>query len=159
MFQKGVMNMNRTTKHSEAGFTLLEIMVVAGIFVSAMVVLMGSLISIMRTSEVTDMRIAATSFNQNVLETIRNMNPERDALLTFNVNNPGPPLIPGLPAGTVNVWAIDALGVRFMLPVADPSVVPDPPNPVEVEVEILVDTGLGAGFEYKFRTSSLIQWN
>lgn len=151
--------MNRSAKHSEAGFTLLEIMVVAGIFVTAMVVLMGSLISVIRSSEVTDMRIAAASFNHNVLETIRNMNPERDALLTFNVNNPGPPLIPGLPLGTVNVWAIDALGVRFLLPVADPAVVPDPPNPVEVEVEILVDSGMGVGFEYKFRTSTLIQWN
>lgn len=150
--------MNKRLNRSDAGFTLIEIMVVAGIFVSAMVVLMGGLVSIMRTSEVSDMRIAANSFNRNVLETIRMANMERDDLLTYDVNNPAAPVIPGVPGGTVQVWAFDTGGNRFALPVADPAVVADPPNPVEIQVEILVPRGMGVGFEYKFRSSTLIRW-
>ena len=134
-------------------------MVVAGIFVTSMVVLMGSLIAVMRTSEVADLRIAATSFNRNVLENLRILNLERDDLLTYDVNSPAAPLIPGVPDGTVQVWAVDAAGVRFQLPVADPAVIPGPPDPVEIQVITLVPRGLGVGLEYSFRTSTMLTWD
>jgi len=147
--------------NSEAGFTLIEVMVVAGLFVVSMVVLLGSLLTIMRHSQIADMRVAAVNLNHSTLDFIRGMDWDdlRDFVHPTVDPDTGIAFADGLGDITITAWAIipdpgnpsirlelgseDALG-------ADSD---DIPNPVELQFQVQVDAGVISGNDYQFFTS------
>lgn len=147
--------------NSEAGFTLIEVMVVAGLFVVSMVVLMGSLLTIMRHSQIADMRVAAINLNHSTLDFIRGM--EWDDLKDFvhpTVDpDTGVAFADGLGDITISAWAIipDPGNPPIRLLLGSEAAIDmdsdDVPNPVELQFQIQVDAGVISGNDYQFSAS------
>ncbi|MCL4692387.1 MAG: type II secretion system GspH family protein [Candidatus Hydrogenedentes bacterium] len=122
--------MAATTWRDESGVTLLELTVASGILAVALVLLMGGLVSIADTNEITENQSMASSHLESVIEEIQAL--PYDQLLEYQ-----PPALPGLGAtSTVQVAGIDSGGNQVLFPV-DPATLGTPlPNPTEVQVTI-----------------------
>lgn len=150
-----------------AGFTLIEVMVVAGLFAVAMVVLMGSLMTIMRHSQIADMRVAAINLNHSTLDFMRGMNWDELKDFVHPTIDPdtGIAYVDGLGDVTVNAWAIipdpGNAPIRLLLGSSEAIATDDEdiPNPVELQIEVEVNSGLISGADYSFRTSIMHGYN
>ena len=74
----------QSRKHSsEAGFTLIELMIAGTVFAVGMVIVSGSVITAHTHNQMTQQRAAAADFNDNTLENLRGLDIED--LLTYNI--------------------------------------------------------------------------
>lgn len=155
----------RSQRDSTAGFTLLELMLAAGVMAVGLIMLMQSFVAMNLNSRVAEDRIIATNFNNSVLEALRGQ--ERNTILTFNKNNElfsidgnGYVNVPRLGRAKLNMSVMvpmDGGMKKYPLPVdLSGNNLPTFPNPLEVQVELVVDKGHGAGLEYRFSTSSAV---
>ena len=132
----------------EAGVTLFEVMVAAGVTLVAIVAAMGSIVSIASTSTVSETQIMATTIISSVMEQLRTM-PTSD-VVAFD-----PPADLARRSGTaIQVTCFDTNGDGHQTPF-DPSaagVTLPSPLPVEVMVTWRDDHGR----PYTKRSSALI---
>lgn len=122
--------MDVKTWTNEAGVTLLELTIASGILAVALVLLMGGLVSIADTNEITENQSMASSHLESVIEEIQSLS--YDQLLEYQ-----PPALPGLGAqSTIQVAGIDSSGNQVMLPVDAATLGTPLPNPAEVRVTV-----------------------
>jgi len=137
--------MKKIVRSEESGFTLIEVMVVAGLFVVAMVVLMGSLMTMIRHGEIADKRVAAINLNHSTFDFIRGSDWDDLGDFVHPVTDPdtGISYIEGLGDADVRLWAIIPpvggndggrllIGSEAMRNFDADNV----PNPVEIQIEI-----------------------
>lgn len=124
--------MNRKRNRSDAGFTLVELMVASGIIGVSMAMTMGSLISVATAQRTTEADAIATSHTASILEDIRNTTSLED-VLTYVA-----PQIPGL-GSSKQVWisVYDSTGTEYDVPMTAGFVPTGLPNPMLVQVNIL----------------------
>ena len=159
------MGKQKITK-SNAGLTMVELMITAAIFSSSMVLLSGSMITFTSHNTISEQKASTTAYNRSVFEDIRGRG--LDGILSYEVpvDNPdlGTVFIPGLGDSRVFVWAILPQGTAnadpteevqpssydrwFLMGVDDPASVVDPPNPIEIVVEVAKASAMqGANYE------------
>ena len=155
--------------HSEAGFTLIELMFASGVMVIGMVMLMGSVVNLSAQTKVAETAVAASHFNTSVLESMRGRGLEdilsyNSAEEEFEVNE-GKIYLEGLGYAMMDIWCIvsdpSAGTTRVNLPMSDSemqSFAATAPNPIEIQIRLSLDRGFGEGEEFKFMTSGLIYY-
>lgn len=132
-------------RNNEAGFTLIEVMVVAGLFVVAMVVLLGSLLTIIRQGEIANKRVAAVNLNHSTFDFMRGA--DWDDLVNFEHPTADPvtgvAYVDGLGDVSIRMWAIipsqgSGPGGDLLLGSAEIADfdLEDVPNPVEILIQI-----------------------
>ncbi len=115
-----------------AGMTLVELMIAAGVIAIALVLSLGSIVSISETSALSADQVRAASELASLLEELRQL-PFNDLL----AHDPLPP-VGANPTSEVTAVCFDANGVAHDLPY-DSSDGPSPgnlPNPLEVQVTV-----------------------
>lgn len=126
----GAFSVNRLKKKqrlSDAGFTLVELIIASGVVGVGMAMAIGSLISVSTAQRTTEANAVATTLNISVLEEVRN---------TTSINHVYafvPPDIRSLGLGAsavVTVTLVDTANNEHALPLTGG--VPIMPNPVEV---------------------------
>lgn len=138
----------QVNRNPEAGLTLIEVSVAAGILLVTVVLLMGNVVNISRTSDVVSTQAVATGHVNTVLEEVHGLDfPE---LLAYV-----PPAMSGLGnTEQVEVYCLDESGEAHRLPIENEELAARLPNPVEVQV--LVKWHTAQGHEYKRRASILV---
>lgn len=159
---------NSKMRQNDAGLTLIELMFAAGVMAIGLVLMMQSIISLSNQAKVTDIRVAASHFSHGVLESIRGRDLSRTMQfngdgLEFDLSEDGTMLLEGIGNVTVTIAALvtsDEGSVREIeIPLSDEALAALGdilPNPLEIQVEVKMDAGMGEGYEYKFRTSTLV---
>ncbi len=113
----------------DAGMTLLELMIAAGIMATGLVLLMGSLATITHTGASSEERAIAAAHMSTLMEELAQTN--IDTLFDYE-----PPAFPGLQRERVTITCVDSAGELVPLP-ADPSQLANPiPNPVEIRIVV-----------------------
>lgn len=151
---------NRKIRRNNAGTTLLELMIAAGIMTSSLVLLIGSSLNISALNDVTDQEVAAVNFNRSMIENMRGLS--LDGILGYQVPFDDPDLrtvgVPGLGNANVTIWAVlpaNAYGAQqavadpqatnpvppeyriwFMCGMDDPTLIVNAPNPIEIQIEV-----------------------
>lgn len=154
---------------NDTGLTLIEIMLAAGFMTTALVLIMGSLISLSKQSKVAELRATSTNFTNSVLESLRGRS--ITDILTFNtggteyaVDEDGQIFMENIGYATLIVKIVvtgDSEPIIYELPVTGEKaaeIEPLLPNPIEVQVEMRIDQGFGEGNEYKFQSTSLLNY-
>ena len=179
---------NRKIRRNNAGSTLLELMIAAGIMTSSLVMLIGSSLNISTLNDVTDQEVAAANFNRSTIENIRGL--DLDGILGYDVPFDDPELgtvgIPGLGDATVTVWAVlppDAYDdpgspaisypeeskIWFMCGVDNADLILNPPNPLEIQIEVSKVTSSpygdpggtqypSQGYGFQYQTSTILAY-
>ena len=129
-----------------AGFTLLEIMIAAGVVLTGLMMLMGSLFSVRDLSQISDDRTRATSELASIMEEMRGLS--YSDLLEYQ-----PAVSEDFGMGNTYVFAVAYYsdGTPLYLPayVPDPDVGTQPPeieplpNPVEIELWMMMQNQQG----------------
>ena len=115
---------------SEAGFTLVEVIIAAGVIGMAMAMTMGSLMSVATAQRTSETDAMAAAYASSVLEEVREGS--MNALLGYV-----PPKLRGLgSSAVVTVSCIDTGGQSVALPLANGAAEPELPNPTQVDVTI-----------------------
>jgi type II secretory pathway pseudopilin PulG len=110
--------------------TLVELMIASGIVTIALVLTLGSIISVSSTTDLAEDRAMAAATITSVLEELRAL-PYQE-LLAYQ-----PPVVAGTGVGTVlSVACIASDGTAVPLPVDSSSFSGSFPNPVEVRVTV-----------------------
>ena len=109
-----------------SGFTLVEIMIANMVMTTAMVGLLGSVVTLTTHSTATDARVAATQFQQSIMEDIRMQAAAGNDILDYNL-----PFETSL-QGTMNVASIGEVRVSVQ------AVVPSPAGEVPMYLPIPV---------------------
>lgn len=132
-----------------AGMTLLELMIAAGIMSTALVMLMGSIMSISATGAAAEDRTIARAHLSSVMEELQTTN--FDTLMVYE-----PPDFRGLNGETIVVRFTATDGTIVSLPIdpATPSALP--PNPVEIQATVSWNTS--AGHPNSVTASFLHRW-
>jgi len=126
----------RKRSRSEAGFTLVELMIASGIIGVSLAMTMGSLVSVSTAQRTTEADAVATTHVSSILEEIRSTTSIDDVYEYI------PPNIRGLGSSTVvTVSCIDAADNEINLPlvaeiVGAEIVRPTLPNPALIQVMI-----------------------
>ena len=115
---------------NDTGLALLEVMFTSGILGLALVMLLGSLISVVEVGRIAESREIAATHLGTVMENLHRATYEQ--LLAYE-----PPALEGLgPTEKVVVACLDRAGKPIPLPV-DPETLAEPlPYPLEIRVEI-----------------------
>jgi Tfp pilus assembly protein PilV len=114
----------------EAGFTLFELMIAAGIMLTAMVLMFGSLIRISASTGATEQRAIAATQLASIVEEVQSL--DLESLRTYQ-----PPPLADLGAmQTVAVSAIDGNGAEIAVPATETQFDVALPNPLEVQITI-----------------------
>lgn len=132
-----------------AGMTLLELMIAAGIMSTALVMLMGSIMSISATGAAAEDRTIARAHLSGVMEELSTTN--FDTLLAYQ-----PPAFDGLMNETIMVSFTDSEGTIVQVPIDPNDLEALPPNPVEIQVTVTWNTS--AGRANAVRASFLHRW-
>jgi type II secretory pathway pseudopilin PulG len=111
----------------DAGMTLLELMIAAGITAMALVLMMGSLGSVAHSGASTEERSIAAAHVSTVLEELSEADLEE--LLAYEA-----PALEGLRGETIAVRCVDGSGNEVTLPATQ--AIGTVPNPVEVRVTV-----------------------
>lgn len=119
-----------------AGMTLLELMIAAGIMSTALVMLMGSIMSISATGAAAEDRTIARAHLSGVMEELSTTN--FDSLLSYQ-----PPAFDGLLNETITVSFTDSNGTVVQVPIAPNNLGALPPNPAEILVTVTWNTSAG----------------
>jgi type II secretory pathway pseudopilin PulG len=121
---------NPSPRRGEAGMTLIEVSVAAGVLLVTIVLLLGGVVDISRTSDVVSTRAIAGGHVNSVLEEVQRLGFAE--LLEYH-----PPLLKGLGVTErVTVACLDEDGQPVPLPITDASVADRLPNPLEVRVSV-----------------------
>ena len=116
---------------SEAGFTLVELVIASGIIGVAMAMTMGSLMSVSTAQRTTEADAVAAAHVSSILEEIRAITAIED-LFTYV-----PPNLRGLGASEIVTYScVDTANTVIALPLAAAAARPTLPNPAEVRVTI-----------------------
>lgn len=159
---------------SEAGFTLIEVMIATGVFAISIVMLLGGMITISTHNTMADQRARATNFARSSFEDLRGR--PLDEILNYDVPVDNPDtntvLIPGIGDATARLFAIipqpqNGGFAAFELGVDDPATV-DPatlPNPVEIRAVVAPvhrqtygDYGQTGQTQMSFSASTRVAW-
>ena len=157
--------MGHAIAKNNAGLTLIELMIAAGILTIGLVLLMSSVVNVNATVKSSDVTVRATHFNTSILESLRGR--DHDAILQFNSDGSELAIsnnviqLNGIGPAKFYMWCVmDVSGTttRYAIPMTDESLaaLPATPNPMEIQVELHIDRGLGTGKELKYRSSSLV---
>ncbi|MFP4191309.1 MAG: prepilin-type N-terminal cleavage/methylation domain-containing protein [Candidatus Hydrogenedentota bacterium] len=129
-------NSNAAAKRrNDAGMTLIELMIAAGIMTVAFVLLIGSIISISSTGQMTEDRALAAAHMGTITEELRGL--AWDEFLAYE-----PPALGGLGTGAqIDIELIDTSGANETVLGALPTTHDDlgtsfPPNPIEARITI-----------------------
>jgi len=115
---------------ADAGMTLFEVMIAAGVTLVAIVVAMGSIVSIATTSTVSETQVMATNIASSVLEQVRTLS--LDDLAAFV-----PPADLTRRDGTaIQITCYDNGGNAHQTPFDPDTVGATFPNPLPVEVTV-----------------------
>jgi prepilin-type N-terminal cleavage/methylation domain-containing protein len=150
----------RTGRKSQAGLTLIELMMAALVFAIGMVAVLGSLVGIMNNHRVAITKNKAYTEIQNQLVALEGTLNDSN-VLSFDINNPAAIELPDLPGSSVTLFIINPDGVSgpelIELPDANAGTnfPGGPPDPFEIVMEALVPTGGGNNTFYRFRMSKL----
>lgn len=146
---KAGQHMCKTSRTSESGFTLVELIIAGGVFAVGMVLVCGSVVAAYNHNQMTQARGAAADFNENALENLRGL--DLNQLLTYEMPEDDPVEgtvnIPGFGTAEVAVYAVIPSAVQggaptyFETGVDDPASVVDPPNPIEVQIVMVRSSG------------------
>lgn len=129
MYQLIVRKMARTATDN-AGMTLIELMITAGIMAVAFVFIIGGIASISTTRAIVEDQALAASTLSSTVEEVKTLS--YNDLLAYV---PAPPSQLGT-TRAVEVRCYAADGTAYALPV-DPDVLPGPlPNPLETEIRV-----------------------
>jgi type II secretory pathway pseudopilin PulG len=130
----------------EAGMTLVETMIAAGVTAMGLVLTMGSFVSISTASDVSEEQAVAATMVSSVVEELRSMT--YDELLAYQ-----PPTTVDLGAGTaVSVACFDWDGGAHQLPVSPAALASPLPNPMEFQVTVVWWDRMGR--PYSMRTTA-----
>ena len=125
----------KTRRRNDAGMTLIELMIAAGIMTVAFVLLFGSIISISGTGQMSEDRALAAAHMGTITEELRGLGWEE--FLAYE-----PPGLQGLGTGAqIEIELIDASGANETVLGALPTTPSDlatasPPNPIEARLTI-----------------------
>ncbi len=118
-------------QQSQAGFTLVELLIASGIIGVALAMTMGSLVSVSTAQRTTEADAIAAAHVSSILEEIRAITAIED-LFTYV-----PPNLRGLGAAEVVTYScIDTTNTEIALPLAAGAARPTLPNPAEVRVTV-----------------------
>ncbi len=128
----------KSVSKNNSGFTLIELMLAAGVMAMALSMLFGSLISISLMGEVAKDRTLASELLSGTLEFMRTLDYEE--MLAFT-----PPTIDGLGERQVTVLeCYSEDGTAHTLPMT--GTLPTLPNPVEVRATIIWEDQRGRAY-------------
>ena len=160
---------------SNAGLTMVELMIAAAIFSSSMVLLSGTMVTFTSHNTISEQKALTTAYNRSVFEDIRGRGIV--GILSYEVplDNPdlGTVFIPGMGEARVSVWAVLPLNDTsqteqtqsaaydrwFLMGVDDPLSVVNPPNPVEIVVEVAKASAIDGTYHeggVEFSSSTMI---
>lgn len=125
------MSLEKKMARSEAGIILLELMIAAGVMLGAVVLIIGSLLSVWDVIIISEQRASTYSEVSTVLEELRSLT--FDEILQYD---------PELLNSTANIEEVrlaflDADGVLISLPVQEEIDVDALPNPVEISLTLV----------------------
>ncbi len=113
---------------NDAGFTLIELSLAIGVVAIALVLLIGSLFSIVTATELSESRAIAAAHQASVIEEIH---------ASPDIFEYQPPVMRGLGASEIiTAECFDQLGVAFDLPVDLDAAATVFPNPLEIRVTV-----------------------
>ena len=131
------MNLRKTSSarvrpvQNTQGMTLLEVMIAAGLMAVALVIIMGCIVSISATSELSEDQAMAAATITSVLEELHSSS--FDQVMTYQ-----PPSTTELGASAgVTVTCFDGSGNGYGLPLNPATLTSPLPNPVEVQVTVV----------------------
>lgn len=134
----------KTLPKATGGFTLLELMLAAGVMAITLAMLFGSLIAVGSLGELAEDRASAAAELTSSLERLRAMS--YAGVLQYS---PPKPLHPGVNR-TLMLEIFNASGTSFKLPhmsppapLQSPPTLPDFPNPLEVRATLVWEDALG----------------
>ncbi len=145
---KGAVNRSGMTGRN-AGFTLVELMIAAGVLATSLGLLFGSLVSLSLLGQVAEGKTMATAYLSGVLEEVRQM--PRDSLFAFSPQTP--PQQPGYTLAAV-LDALDADGNAVRMPLANPASGAALPEPVSIRVTVVYATPKGHVFSITSTTAN-----
>ncbi|MFO7775345.1 MAG: prepilin-type N-terminal cleavage/methylation domain-containing protein [Candidatus Hydrogenedentota bacterium] len=128
-------NSTKAKRRNDAGMTLIELMIAAGIMTVAFVLLFGSIISISTTGQMTEDRALAAAHMGTITEELQGLG--WDEFLAYE-----PPALGGLGTGAqINIELIDTSGANETVLGALPTTHSDlatafPPNPIEARITV-----------------------
>lgn len=125
--------MNTKRRSSEEGIMLVELMIAAGVLVVALVMVMGSLLSVWQVVAISGQRIDASSEVTTILEEVQSLTFEE--LLSYDAA----PLNGSLTTKYVELAMLTAEGEEILLPISEQEIdLETLPNPVEVKVTVSI---------------------
>jgi prepilin-type N-terminal cleavage/methylation domain-containing protein len=140
---------------ADSGFTLLELMLAAGVMAIALAMLFGSVIAVGGLGKLAEDRASAAAELTSSLERVRAMS--YAGLLQYS---PVKPLHPGVSRNLI-IEIFNGSGASFKLPYMSPPALsapapslPEFPNPLEVRVTLVWEDTLGRA--YSMQASTLV---
>lgn len=125
--------MNNQRKNNEDGIMLVELMIASGILVVALVMVMGSLLSVWQVISISGQRIQVSSEVTTILEEVQSLT--FDEILEYDPA----PLKGSLTIKSMELAMIDAEGLEIELPTSvELFNLETLPNPVEVKVTVSI---------------------
>ena len=136
----------RGNGRKKAGFTIIELIFAFGIFMTALLLVSGSMLSIMKADRTAESREHAVAYLATIMEQVRHA--QFDELLGYTPTRPK-----GLIVTSVVVECFDSQGNAIRLPVAGTHPVNGLPNPLRVCATVTYSAG--DGHKFTVRASAL----
>lgn len=154
----------RALRRNDAGLTLIELLIAAGVFTIGMVLLMNGIISISQQSRVGSAKLAASQFNQGVFELMHGL--DFEGIMKFNqggeyftLDQSGQMILQGIGPVTIKMSMRDPDSQNDnanTIPMSDEkfdeylnSIGGNAPVPVEITITTTLKAGPGAGAVFK----------